>query len=299
MNDRWYDYFWTNPGAGTPPGLAFGLFTTAHLVFLAVMAILATVIVLVYRAESGARRRAMRLTLGITVFALEALREAGYFFSGHYTAAILPLHLCAIASLCVFVDSIRPNSWCRAYLYALGAWGPVCAMVFADWSTQPWFNIYTWQGFLIHGCMWAYILAILVSGEYRPSLRDLWKAVVIMVAAIGLSLLVNHYWNTNFWFLNTGSPGSPLEPIQKLAGPWYIPVLILLLGLIWTVLYLPWSRRKAGPTAPALPAPQHGAQTPDASGPPGEDNDSPSDRRSSPPPTRPGSETASTWPESR
>jgi hypothetical protein len=64
---------------------------------------------------------------------------------------------------------------------------------------------------------------------------------VVVCAAIGY--LANLVWHTNFWFLNLGAPGSPLEGIQMLAGNLYVPVLIVLLAILWTVMYLPWVLR--------------------------------------------------------
>ncbi|MDR2896465.1 MAG: TIGR02206 family membrane protein [Propionibacteriaceae bacterium] len=240
----WYDFFWTNPAAGTPPQLAVGLFSGRHLIFLAVCAVLEAGIIIGYRRASQAGRRHWRLGIALAVLALELFRQIGYWASGHYSAAIIPLHVCAIASFCVIIDGLRPNAWCRQYLYAMGSWAPICALLFADWAGQPWFNAYTWQAFLIHSLMWGYIMALLISGEFRPSWRQLWKAAVIVVVAAVTAWLVNRAWGTNFWFLNTGSPGSPLEPIQAASGPAYIPVMIVLVGLLWLVLYWPWTWRR-------------------------------------------------------
>jgi hypothetical integral membrane protein (TIGR02206 family) len=215
----------------------------AHLVTLVGLAIGIAVLVRAYGRTGTARRLVMRRVVGISAFGLEVFREVAYAVQGFYEPALMPLHLCAVATICAGIDAVKANSWSREYLYALGLWGPACALLFPDWAGQPWFNLYTWQAFVIHALLIAYILMILVSGEFRPDPRRLWKAVVIMVAAIAASVWANHVWGTNFWFLNVGSPGSPLEPIQQLTGPWYIPVLVALLAIIWTVMYLPWRRR--------------------------------------------------------
>ncbi len=251
MTGAWFAYFWTNPAAGIPADLAFGLFSTAHLFTLAGLAVLIGLLVVVYRRCGPARRRLIRLVIGVTVGLLEVGRQLAYLLLGFYDPAILPLHLCAVATFCVLIDSIRPNSWCRQFIYALGTWGPVCALLFADWAGQPWFNIYTWQAFIIHACLFGYALMLLVSGELRPDARQLWKVIAITAVAVGLSLLANHVWGTNFWFLNTGSPGSPLDPLQQLTGAFYIPTLLVLLAIIWAAMYIPWRRRGADSRVPA------------------------------------------------
>jgi len=239
----WFKYFWTSPVTGVPASAAFGLFSAAHLLTLAGLAIGIAALAWVYRRAGDARRRHIRLVIGIAVIAMEVARQISYILAGNYKPEILPLHLCAVSTYCVFIDALKPNSWTREFLYALGVWGAPCALLFPDWANMPLFNIYTWQSFAIHACLTGYALMLLVSGEFRPSARNLWKVVVIMAVSVAVSLVANNIYGTNFWFLNAGSAGSPLEPIQVFAGAFYLPVLAVMLGILWTIMYLPWRRR--------------------------------------------------------
>jgi hypothetical integral membrane protein (TIGR02206 family) len=239
-----FDYFFSSPGA-TPPELAFGQFTPAHLGMLGVMVGIIVALVWVYRVASIERRRVIRLVVGITVLTLElGIRQGGFLIKGIYTADILPLHACAATTFLVFIDSVKPNSWCREFIYALGTWGATCALIFPDWADQPLMNLFTWQSFSVHALLVGYALMILVAKEFRPSIRNLWKAVIIMVGFVVPSLLANHFLGTNFWFLATAAPGSPLEPLQGFAGNLYIPLLLGLLIVLWAMMYVPWHIRK-------------------------------------------------------
>ena len=246
---KWFEYFWTSP-PNVPAGQGFGVFSTAHLVFLAVVAVGVAALVVGYCRSGAKKRRAIRLTVGISVLLLELVFRQGIFIVlGIYTPSILPLHACAVATFCVFIDSVKPNSWTREYLYAVGTWGPLCALVFPDWTNQPIVNLYTWQAFIIHGLLVAYPLMLLVSKEFRPNARNLWKVVVIMAVFVAASIIVNNRYGTNFWFLAAGSPGSPLEPIQNFAGSFYLPLLAVLVAILWTLMYLPWHlAKKASPS---------------------------------------------------
>jgi len=83
------------------------------------------------------------------------------------------------------------------------------------------------------------------AGTPRHRLRDvLTHAVGAIVAHIA-----NSAWGTNFWFLNAGSAGSPLEPIQAATGAFYVPALVAAVAIVWTLLYLPWVLRSRRPTA--------------------------------------------------
>ena len=232
--------------------MACGTFTTQHLLTLLVLAVGIFFLVRAYCRCDAARRRIIRLVIGWSVIMMEVVRQVAYILRDQYQPSILPLHLCAIATFCVFIDSVKPNSWTREFAYALGTWGPACAITFPDWTNLPLFNIYLWQAFLIHSCLLAYALMLLVSGDLVPCAKRLWKVVVIMVGCVIVAEIVNRIWGTNFWYLNIGSPGSPLEPIQSFAGAFYLPVLAILVAILWTLMYLPWAlaaRRRKRPSS--------------------------------------------------
>jgi len=240
VNDQWYDFFWLLPTVKGPEALALGIFSAQHLAVLAGLAVAIVATVWAYKRASTHGRKVMRLAIGIAVLVMEGFRQIAFISLHAYKPEILPLHLCAVVTFCVFIDSVRPNSWTREVMYALGTWGPACALAFPDWATQPLFNIHTWQAFLIHGCLLAYSFMLLVSRELRPNVRQLWKVGVIVGVFVAVSLVANHAWGTNFWFLNVGSPGSPLQPLQDATGALYLPTLAVLVAILWTAMYLPW-----------------------------------------------------------
>ncbi|PFG17796.1 putative integral membrane protein (TIGR02206 family) [Propionicimonas paludicola] len=235
-----WDYFFVPQNRPTPGDAGFGMFSTIHLGVLALIGLGIVALAVGYRRAGQERRRTMRLTIGWTVLSLEVLRQTSYLVNGWYSAEILPLHLCAFATVAVFIDALRPNRWTGDFLYAMGWWGALAANLFPDWATRPILNIFTWQSFSIHGLIFGYLVMRLVGGDLVPDVRNLWRVVVIAAVGCLIGFSANQAFGTNFWFLNAGAPGSPLEPIQKLAGPWYIPVLMVLVSLLWTLLYLPW-----------------------------------------------------------
>lgn len=235
-----WDDFLVPQNQPAPTGSGFGLFSAVHFGVLAVLAIGVTVLVVGYRRAGPARRRRMRVALGWVVVMLEVLRQLAYLVTGTYTADILPLHVCAFATFAVFVDALRPNRWTGDFLYATGWWGGLAADLFPDWADRPLLNIYTWQSFSIHALIFGYVLMLLVGGDLIPDVRNLWRVAVLTTAFATIGAFANQTWGTNFWFLNTGAPGSPLQGIQDLSGSFYVPVLIVLVAILWTVLYLPW-----------------------------------------------------------
>jgi hypothetical integral membrane protein (TIGR02206 family) len=244
-----WDYFFVPQNRSTPEGTGFGIFSAIHLGVLAALAVGIAALALGYRRADPDRRRRVRLVVGCTVLALEVLRQLAYLMTGSYSAEILPLHVCAIATVCVFIDALRPNRWTGDFLYAMGLWAAFAADLFPDWASRPLLNVFTWQSFTIHALIFGYVLMRLVAGDLVPDIHNLGRVAIMVAMFATIGYLANQGWHTNFWFLNVGAPGSPLEGIQMLAGNLYVPVLIVLLAILWTVMYLPWvlrARRSQG-----------------------------------------------------
>lgn len=238
-----WDYFFVPQNQATPAGTGFGVFSPIHLGVLALLAVGIAALVLTYRRGDASNRTKLRHAIGWTVLLLELARQAAYLATGAYSAEILPLHLCAFATLAVFIDSRWANRWTGDFLYALGWWGALAANVFPDWASRPILNIFTWQSFAIHALILGYVLMRVVAGELVPRPSNLWRVAIITAVGAVLGQLANQAWGTNFWFLNAGAPDSPLEVIQQLAGDLYLPVLIVAVAMLWALLYLPWGLR--------------------------------------------------------
>jgi hypothetical integral membrane protein (TIGR02206 family) len=238
-----WDYFFVPQNQSTPDGTGFGILSAIHLGVLAMLAIGIAALVLGYRRVGTNRRRQLRVVVGCSVLMLEVLRQLAYVVTATYSPEILPLHVCGIATLFVFIDALRPSRWTGDFLYAMGGWAALAADLFPDWASRPILNVFTWQSFTIHALIFGYVLMRLVAGDLVPDIHSLGRVVIIVAMFATIGYLANLVWHTNFWFLNVGAPGSPLEGIQMLAGSLYVPVLILLLAILWTVMYLPWVLR--------------------------------------------------------
>ncbi len=253
MDGTWsWDYFLVPQYAETPASSALGLFSPIHLGVIALLAVGVFVLVMRYRAADDVARRRIRLTVATAVLLLEVLRQLAYVVIGEYTPEILPLHICGMSAFIVMIDATVANRWTGDFLYVLGWWGALAAVLFPEWAHRPILNIYTWQSFAVHSLIFGYALMLLVGGDLVPKVANLARVATVITALATVAALANWVWGTNFWFLNVGSPGSPLEPIQSMAGGAYIPVLIVLFALLTTVLYWPWhvKARRAAAEAP-------------------------------------------------
>ncbi len=106
----------------------------------------------------------------------------------------------------------------------------------------------------------------LFGGDLVPRVRDLPRVALLITAPGLVAALANHAWGTDFWFLGTAAPGSPLEPIQSMSGSAYVPVLIGLFAALVAVLYLPWvvaARKRAEPVGDLVTVPAQPVATPE------------------------------------
>jgi uncharacterized membrane protein YwaF len=81
----------------------------------------------------------------------------------------------------------------------------------------------------------------LKGGDIRPSLKRIWAPIVFLLVILPPVYWFNTRFDTNFFFINAGSPGSPLEILIELMGDkLFIVGYAGLLAVVWAAMYLPW-----------------------------------------------------------
>ncbi|MDR0899054.1 MAG: YwaF family protein [Lactobacillaceae bacterium] len=236
------NYLFTLPLIKTPPSKGFGLYSLTHIAVLILITLFIIWLVRVYLQSDILGRPQMRKWIAVVAIASDLLfREGISAMFGQFDPTLLPLHLCGMSMFIMVWDAFKPNRLTRSVLYSFSLWGAVAALLFADWANRPILNVFVWQSFLVHALLIAYPMMLLVSGEMKPSFKDIPWSLLYLVVAVPIAIGANNIWGTNFWFLASGSAGSPLEPILKAVGTtWYIPTLFVLLMVLWLILYLPW-----------------------------------------------------------
>lgn len=150
-----------------------------------------------------------------------------------------PLHSCNACEYIALLYAIRPNRPSGEILFTLGTVGALAAILFPGWLYCP---PLTWPvvcGFTEHGLIMAFILMIVVGGDFEPKLRDIWVVIVFTGVYAFCAYQFNAAFDTNFLFVNTPSEGSPLVVWAQMFGsPGYlVPFAALIMGL-WVVLHL-------------------------------------------------------------
>jgi len=228
-------------GEDLPENIGIQMYGVEHLAWLAAAAVACVALCLIYRRRTQPDRLRMGLVIAVIITALQIWRIIFQINGGVFGMDYLPFHLCDVAQALVLIHAIRGGKLIGEFLYCLGLSGAACALIFPDWTRYPILNIQSLQSFITHILLTAYIIMMVAGGEIRPNAKRLPKCVLMLLAFAVPIYIFNKVFDTNFFFANYPSPGSPLEPFESLLGnPGYLLGIIPILAVLWVVLYLPF-----------------------------------------------------------
>jgi hypothetical integral membrane protein (TIGR02206 family) len=223
-----------------PEDVGFSHYSPPHLLFLLGIAAFIVLFSRAYKRSGAKTRRRMRAGVALAIVLMEVAKQIIVAVQGSYSWELLPLHLCGMSIFFVAIHTLRPNRVTGEILYSLSIPGAISALLFADWTMYPIWNIFCLQSFFIHMLELTYPFMLLGTGEIRPNVRRLWIPSLYLAIVVPIIYYLNHALNTNFFFINEAAPGSPLSLLQGILGsPGYIFGTIGLLALIWLVMYAP------------------------------------------------------------
>ncbi|MDR0356807.1 MAG: YwaF family protein [Clostridiales Family XIII bacterium] len=223
-----------------PEGVGFKFHGLAHILFLIGIAAFIVTFYRLYKRAGLRTRRRMRIGVAAAIVLMEAAKQIIVAALGVYTWDLLPLHLCGMSIFLIAIHAAYPNKAVGEILYSLSIPGAVSALLFADWTMYPILNIFCLQSFFIHMLELTYPFMLLGTGEIRPSVKRLWVPSLYLLVTVPIIYHLNHALDTNFFFINESSPGSPMALLETFLGnPGYVFGTIGILVFIWIVMYAP------------------------------------------------------------
>ena len=223
-----------------PEGVGIRMYGPEHILWLIAGVVICVLLCLYYRRQDTPHRK--RLTQGLALFILflEVFRIAAQIIAGVFRADYLPLHLCALSTFLTLIHAFRGGKLLDNILYGLCMPSAIAALIFSDWLQYPVLNIQSIQSFLIHIMLMSYPVMRMSGGDLRPQAKVLPKCLLLIIVIAVPLYFLNKLLNTNFFFLNWPSPGSPLEIFEGLWGnPGYIFGIFIIIAALWLLLYLP------------------------------------------------------------
>lgn len=231
------------------PPVAFHAFGPTHLAVWGVCLGLLVLLTLLRRLKSPAAVWAER-TLALILLTHWPLVALNHWRNGTSEwGNSLPLHLCDVAGIAGGIALLTRNRLAAEIVYFFGLAGTLQGLITPNLDTDyPAFRFFAF--FILHGGVVVTALHVVFSMGCPP--RE--KSVPRMV---GLTLLyaafvggVNYITKANFAFLcEKPAQASLMNALGP--WPWYIGSLVLLCGVFYSILYLPFflARRLSGTRA--------------------------------------------------
>ncbi|MBQ4119286.1 MAG: TIGR02206 family membrane protein [Clostridia bacterium] len=229
-------FFITNENV--PSGVGFSTFDATHLLWLLAFALLSAFSIILYRRLNTQKRVIMLRILGGLVLFFEILKNIVAIAVNDFGVGHLPFHLCGINVVLISFDIFKITKIVRNFLYYIGIPGAMLALLFPNWTTLPCLNFFAIHSFVIHMLLVLYPLILVTSGDIKPNIKDIPRAILLLVLMAIPIYFLNLLWDTNFMFLMNPETGNPLGLFEKYLGShlWGFPVL---LPIVMLVMYIP------------------------------------------------------------
>lgn len=220
----------------------FRLFGPVHLAILGSIVGLAWILALL-AGRVARRRKWVRRGLAVALL-LNSVVWYGYLAARGWLTFPdgLPLELCD-ATLCLTIVAaftLNRLAFDLAYYGALG--GTSMALLTPDlWEAFPSFS--TVQFFVAHGLVVITVLYIVWSGEAGPRAGSIWRAMLALNVFAAFVGIIDLFLHTNYMYLRAKPENASLLDYFG-PWPWYIAVAEIFALAVFTLLYLPFWRRK-------------------------------------------------------
>jgi len=227
-------------------GYPFDTFGPEHLIYLAGLAVVWVVVLLIGTRYLDAKHRRV-VAVGLVIFSLgqESVYDLLKAYHGVWTAdTALPLHLCALGMLvsCWALITRRQLVFEVAYFWALAA--STQALLTPDNTRWSLGELDVFWNFLSHGVVVLNVLylVVVVGMRCRPGS---WLKVFLITNLVTVPIaLINLVLDANYFFI-CRKPGG-ISPFLIGDWPWYV-LWFEFLGLVFFwLLYLPmgWAGRR-------------------------------------------------------
>jgi len=151
----------------------------------------------------------------------------------------LPLQLCSISLYCSLIMLLNKNYTIFEFTYLAGLGGAIQALVTPDLGHYTYPHFRTFQFFIAHGAIVLACVFMIFVEKYKPTLRSLWRAFVILNIISAVVGVMNWLTGGNYMFLARKPQGASLIDVLG-PWPWYIISLEGVVVLSFFVFFSPF-----------------------------------------------------------
>ena len=147
----------------------------------------------------------------------------------------LPMEISYLTSFAIPVFLFKPSRKLQSWIFYIGIWSAAAAFLNTIMMGQePWHMLLRYYGH--HGILLYFGISIYISG-YRPTLKDYYNTVKIMLLIIFIIGLINKIIGSNYMFTRFKPTGMNLTLLMA-DWPYYF-IIIVSIGLVFCyLLYL-------------------------------------------------------------
>ena len=198
------------------------------------------------KKASAKTKNAALWAVAASLVVIEIFKDLVLIVSGLWSLDYLPFHICGINIILALVWAITRSGIVADILYCIGTFGAALALTTPNWMALPVLNFMHLQSVIVHILLVLFPIMIVLNG-HRPNIKNWRKCFLAAVCYCVPIYIFNRIFDTDFVFLN-GARDTPFVPIVNFIGPLYVIPMIMILGLIMFLMYLPWyldDRKKA------------------------------------------------------
>ena len=221
-----------------PDGLGFSHYDSLHLIWIAAALLICVLNILWYRKLSEKGKECWKKTVAVLIILDEVFKVVMLVIGGRYNVSYLPLHLCSINIFIIAIHAWRPSRVLGGFLYTVCIPGALAALLFPTWTSLPLGNFMHLHSFTVHILLILYPVVLTTSGELAPSVKQLHKYLLLLVAMAIPIWGINYLLDTNFMFLMEADEGNPLYLFEQLWGNHLLGFPVLIAGVL-IVMYVP------------------------------------------------------------
>jgi len=132
-------------------------------------------------------------------------------FSNASFTELLSLHLCGMQMYFIPLAVLTNILVFKDFVFATSILGGIFAIIFPSGVTgnYPLWHFQSLQTFLYHGLLVFVPISILITSNYRPTIKRFYKVLGLFILIASIALFVDLKFNENYLFLIT-SPDMPL-----------------------------------------------------------------------------------------
>lgn len=160
---------------------------------------------------------------------------------------LLSLHICGMQMYFIPLAVFTKALIFKDFVFASSVLGGFLAIVFPSGitDTYPLWHFQTLQTFAYHALLIFVPVAILLTTDYRPTLKRFHKVLLLFFGIAGLAFIVDIIWNQNYLFLVTAPDMPLLHNMQIMYGtPTYLIFTFFALLFCCILIHLPFDLKK-------------------------------------------------------